>query len=53
MTDLRASKPDLHCQCGHSIYTHYPAGTCNNPGCSQSCAVTGFQQCDCKGEKNR
>jgi hypothetical protein len=47
------SAPYLHCQCGHSIYAHYPTGQCDNPGCSRSCADTGFEQCDCNGEKNR
>lgn len=47
------SEPYLHCLCGHSIYAHYLTGACDNPACSQSCKTTGFQQCDCNGEKNR
>ena len=43
------SEPYLHCQCGHSIYAHLPTGKCDMP----DCVCGGFDQCDCRGEKNR
>lgn len=44
-----SDEPYLHCQCAHSYYAHVPTGKCGNPGC----VCAGFDQCDCKGEKNR